>query len=187
MVIVRYSTVSGATTFSRLAHINFHCHIAEQIIQRPPTFLLHLSSSFVLPDKLSATAKGSYFYVLCRNVCDQDQNWIKRSNFWVEDQGIKVTSKLLKIKGSRTCCCNLTFDPWKSSDQEPQKGTIRRLSTFFAHQKTWQQSQMLQQVAYKWLLLVLICGYESCTQVLSQRKLTIQTLPLYKCLLPSLV
>ena len=35
--------------------------------------------------------------------------------------GIK-TSELLKINNQD---CNLTADPWKSSDQEPQKGPIK--------------------------------------------------------------
>ena len=37
-------------------------------------------------------------YVPCRSVCDRDQNWIKWSKpFWGADQGIKMTSKLLKV------------------------------------------------------------------------------------------
>ena len=30
---------------------------------------------------------------------------------------------------------NLTFEPWKSSDQEPPKGTIKQPSTLFADQQ----------------------------------------------------
>ena len=42
--------------------------------------------------------RGSHLYVPCRTVCDRDQDWIKRSKpFLRADQGIKVTSKLLKI------------------------------------------------------------------------------------------
>ena len=48
---------------------------------------------------------------------------------------------------------NLTFDPWKSSDQEPQKGTIKWSSTLFADQKTWSRLQTLLLATYKWLLL----------------------------------
>ena len=51
---------------------------------------------------------------------------------------------------SRTCGCNLTFDPWKSSNQEPQKGTIERSSIVFADQKTWSRLQTLLQATYKW-------------------------------------
>ena len=51
--------------------------------------------------------------------------------------------------------CNLTFDPWKSSDPElePRKRTIKRSNTLFTDQKTWSQSQTLQQATYKWLPL----------------------------------
>ena len=80
-------------------------------------------------------ARGSHFYVPCRSICNQDQNWIKWSKpFWGTDQGIKVTSKLLKINNQEHGC-NLTFDPWKSSDQEPQEGLIKQSSTLFADQK----------------------------------------------------
>ena len=71
----------------------------------------------------------SHLYVPCRSVCNWDQHWIKWSKpFWGVNQGIKVTSKLLKIKGSRMQGCNLNFDPWKSSDQAIK-------DTFFADQK----------------------------------------------------
>ena len=76
-----------------------------------------------------------------------------RRSFEGLNQGIKVTSKLLKFKGSRTHSCNLTFDPWKSSNQEPQKGTIKWSNTLFANQKIRLQSQTLQLVTYKWLPL----------------------------------
>ena len=67
-------------------------------------------------------ARGSHFYVPCRSICNWDQNWIKWPKpFWGTDQGIKVTSKLLKINNQEHGC-NLTFDLWKSSDQEPQEG-----------------------------------------------------------------
>ena len=42
--------------------------------------------------------------------------------------------QVAKINGSRTRGCNLTFDPEKSSDQEPQKGTIKRSSALFPDQ-----------------------------------------------------
>ena len=59
--------------------------------------------------------------------------------------------------------CNLTFDPWKSSDQEPQKGMIKWSNTLFAPQKTWSWLQTPQQAIttpwsdwldqWKWLTL----------------------------------
>ena len=45
-------------------------------------------------------------------------------------QGIKVTSELLKSTNSE-CGCNLTFDPWKSIDQKPQKGLMKRSNTCY--------------------------------------------------------
>ena len=45
-------------------------------------------------------------------------------------QGIKVTSKLLKSTNPE-CGCNLTFDPWKSIDQKPQKGLMKRSNTHY--------------------------------------------------------
>ena len=76
---------------------------------------------------------GSHLYVPCKSVCDQDQNWIKQSKpIWGADQGIKVTSKLLR---SRICSCNLTFDPWKSSDQEPHNANDQVIKRTF--RKTW--------------------------------------------------
>ena len=42
-----------------------------------------------------------------------------QSPFGGADQGIKVNQQ------SRMHGYNVTFDPWKSSDQEPQKGTIK--------------------------------------------------------------
>ena len=55
-------------------------------------------------------------------------------------QGIKVTSEMLKSMDQE---CTATFDPWKSSGQEPQKGMIKWSSTLFAHQNTWLQLQTL--------------------------------------------
>ena len=43
-------------------------------------------------------SRGSHLYIPCRSVCDWDHNWIKRSKpSWGANQGIKVTSELLKI------------------------------------------------------------------------------------------
>ena len=67
--------------------------------------------------------------VLCRSIVTGLK--IVSSNqipFSGADQGIKVTSQLLK---SKMCSYNLTFDPCKSSDQEPQKQTIKH--TFTKH------------------------------------------------------
>ena len=53
-------------------------------------------------------SRGSHFCVLCRSVCDWDQNWIPKWSkpFWGANQGIKVTSELLKstIKNTRLQC-----------------------------------------------------------------------------------
>ena len=61
---------------------------------------------------------------------------------WSSDQGDFWTAKTQ----SRTHDCNMTFDPRKSSDQEPQK--IKQSSILFADQKTW-----LRQATCKWLPL----------------------------------
>ena len=55
---------------------------------------------------------------------------------WGDDQGIKLTIELLKIRGSRMHGGNLTFDPRKLSDPESQKGTIKRSNTLLADQNT---------------------------------------------------
>ena len=65
-------------------------------------------------------SRGSQLYmtVLCRNICDRDQNWIKRTKpffeSWSRDQGSPQTAK---IKGSRTCSSNFDLWPIKSSHQ----------------------------------------------------------------------
>ena len=47
----------------------------------------------------SQSYKGNLLYVSCRNICNQDQNWIKQSKpFLRVDQGMKVTSELQKSK-----------------------------------------------------------------------------------------
>ena len=98
-------------------------------------------SSGVAYDQIT---RSSHLYVLCRSICSQDQNWIKQSKpFWGADQWIKVTSELLKIDNQEQGC-NLTFDPWKSSDQEPQKGMIKDT---FCRSKTWLWLQILLQVS----------------------------------------
>ena len=79
----------------------------------------------------SLPARGSHLHALCRNICDWDQNWIQAIKALLggqsRDWGDLQTAK---INRSRKHNCNLTFDPWKSSDPEPQKGTINRSSTF---------------------------------------------------------
>ena len=59
-------------------------------------------------------ARGSHIHDPCKSVCNQ--NYQRSKPFWGADHEIKVTSKLL-INGSRTCGCNSTFDPIKSSNQ----------------------------------------------------------------------
>ena len=79
-------------------------------------------------------SRGSHLYVLCRSVCEWDQNWYKRSMpFLRADQGIKVTSEL-QTKNQAT----------NSNDQV--------IKHTFGNQKSW--SQVLQQVTWKWLPLV---------------------------------
>ena len=75
-----------------------------------------------------------FMRVTCASI-EHVRRWKCLEAFWEVNQGIKVTSKLLKIKGSRMCGCNLTFDPWKSSNQEPQKAMIKWSNTLFADQK----------------------------------------------------
>ena len=90
---------------------------------------------------------GSHLYVLCRSVCDQDQNWIKRSKpFLRADQGIKTTSKLQKSKDQ--CDYSLTFDPLNIKQSRASEGNNQMIKHNF-----WSWSQTLQQVAYKWLPL----------------------------------
>ena len=78
------------------------------------------------------------------------RRWKCPEAFLGADQGINMTSKLLKIKIQS---CNMTFDPWKLSDRERQKGTIKWSNTLFADQKAWSRLQTLQQATYKWLPL----------------------------------
>ena len=76
---------------------------------------------------------GSHLYVPCKSVSDQDQNWIKQSKpslgGWSREPGDLQTIRL------RTCSCNLTFDPWKSSDQEPHSANDQVIKHTFW--KTW--------------------------------------------------
>ena len=55
-----------------------------------------------------------YVLSLMYRVSNLTKFYVRRP-FGGADQGIKVTSKLLKIKGSRTRGCNLTFDPWNQA------------------------------------------------------------------------
>ena len=74
-------------------------------------------------------------YVPCRSVCNQNQNWIKQSKpFWEADQGIKVTSKLLKSTDQEL---HLQFDFWSLEFKRSRA------------QKIWLRSQTLQQVIFK--------------------------------------
>ena len=118
-------------------------------------------------------------YVVCRSVCDQDQNEIKRSKpFW---ELIKVASELWNsIHQGRVTA----IWPIKSFRRE-------RLSNqdFFADQTPWSQLQTLQQATCKWPPLD-ITSYpsfsqekqEAMTDTLSNlsHKMTVQ---LYSCYL----
>ena len=79
--------------------------------------------------------RGSHLYVPCRSVCDQNQNWIKRSKPFFGL--IKVTSSLVsrplirlgdlwtaKINGSRTQGYNLTSTLWKCSRTSEGNGQV---------------------------------------------------------------
>ena len=78
-------------------------------------------------------SRGSHLYVLCRSVCEWDQNWYTRSMpFLRADQGIKVTTELQ------------TKNQAINSNDQVIKHT-------FGNQKSW--SQALQQVTWKWLPL----------------------------------
>ena len=66
--------------------------------------------------------RGSHLYVPYRNVCDRDQNRIKRSKHFLRaDQGIKGTSELRK-SGKNVWLQFASLTRTKSSDQGPQKG-----------------------------------------------------------------
>jgi len=90
-------------------------------------------------------ARGGHIDVACRSVCDQDQNGIKRSTFFLgADQGIKTNSERLKSSDQCTFYV-LSFELlWnqaikslgteRSSDQEPRNGAIKRSRTIFTDQ-----------------------------------------------------
>ena len=95
-------------------------------------------------------SRGNHLHVPCRSVCDRDQNWIKRSKpFWGADQGIKVTSKLLKINNQErtTAMWPLTLENQaikslrreQSSDQ-PHFLPIKKLDRGHKHFYRWHVS-----------------------------------------------
>ena len=69
-----------------------------------------------------------------------------------------------KNQQSRMHDYNVTIDPWKSTNQELQKGTIMWSSTLFANQKTWSWSQTLLQATCKWLPLVSLASHTLCRE-----------------------
>ena len=73
-------------------------------------------------------ARNSHLYIPCRSVCNRDQNWIKRSKPG-GDQGIKVTSKLLKINNQE---CMAAIWPLTLENQAI-KSLRRRWSSDQAH------------------------------------------------------
>ena len=65
-------------------------------------------------------SRRSHLYVLCRSICNRDQNWIKWSKpFLKGDQGGIQTDKINRLRMSS---CNLTFDP----ENEVIKGLRRQ-------------------------------------------------------------
>ena len=77
--------------------------------------------------------RGSHLYVLGRSVCYQDQiESNDQSPFWgpSRDQG---DLQAVKINRSRMHWLQFDVWPWKSSNQEAQKGTIKRSSTLTAN------------------------------------------------------
>ena len=78
--------------------------------------------------------------------------WIKWSKPFSRDRSRNQDDlQTAKNQQPRVRSSNVTFNPWKSSDQEAQKGTVKWSSTLFADQKTWSGSQTLLQATYKWL------------------------------------
>ena len=97
--------------------------------------------------------RGSHLYVLCRSVWNCDQNWIKWSKpFWGADQGIKVTSEMLKINNQE---CTAVMWPLTPGNQAIKSLRREQLSdqAHFVDQKPWSQSQTLLQATCKWLPL----------------------------------
>ena len=70
------------------------------------------------------------------------RRWRCPEAFLGADQGIKVTSELLKIKNAQ-----LQFDLWPPENQAIRslEGKIKRSNAHFTNHKTWSQSQTLQQ------------------------------------------
>ena len=68
-------------------------------------------------------AMGSHLYVQCRSVGDRDQNWIKC--FWGADQGIKVTSKLLKINNQECTAAMWPLTPGNQAIKSLRKQMIK--------------------------------------------------------------
>ena len=96
---------------------------SELCPQSPSEALLHVC--------LRSLTRGCHLYVLCRSVCDQDQNWIKRSSlFWAWS----MRPELLKSMDQEHTVAVWPLTLCKASTQEPQKGTIKWLSTLFADQ-----------------------------------------------------
>ena len=109
-------------------------------------------------------ARVSHLYVSCRSVCDRDQNWIKQSKpFLRVNQGIKVTSKLQKSKDQECAAPIRPLICKKIKWSRAFEGMIKQSSTLFADQKSWSQSQMLQQ--YKWQPLDMMSSDESLIAV----------------------
>ena len=102
------------------------------------THKTHNNASLTRYEVEAQSAKGSHIDA-CRSVCDQDQNEIKWSTFFLgADQGIKTNSEKLISSDQHTF--SDTQQAWQrfilwtlveSSDQEPQNGAIKQSRTIF--------------------------------------------------------
>ena len=101
------------------------------------------------------------------------------------NQGIKVTSGLLKINNQEPVRAIWPFDPSKSSNQHPQKGTIKQSSRLFAHQKIDRGRKCFNRW-HMWLPLAecscngMFCQY--CWQMILFHSHTWQPLSMYPVL-----
>ena len=98
--------------FVHLHSICVHRHTCSQVYITPHTHShthTHTHSKHAhtflhsTHDPTHHTTRGSHIDVACRNVCDRDQNGIKRSTLFLgADQGIKMNSERLKSTDQRT-------------------------------------------------------------------------------------
>ena len=112
-----------------------------------PEWMMNWSRMTPPPTSTMHPSRGSHIRVVCRSVCDRDQNGIKRSTlFFGADQGIKRNSEWLIstdqctfLDTTEVWLCFVLWTPVKSSDQEPWNGAIkwsRAVSTRGGHSYT---------------------------------------------------